>query len=195
MFWLPVSHQTIKFGFMSQNKTQGFFQRFQFLLPQQKRGVPSGFWRVSTQQPTRKKNTIKQKKNMQQDAMLYTSWYIYKNQSSNHHQIRWCSSPHLSPSPPIPPRRGAQQMRHHLWPAVHGGQVQGRFALVRLENQVAAVPRKSSTGTKDGGEMGDKLPKNMRIWRLDEFRSYLASKTWSFTEIRTYIYTYIYICI
>jgi hypothetical protein len=73
MFWLPVSHQTIKFGFMSQNKTQGFFQRFQFLLPQQKRGVPSGFWRVSTQQPTRKKNTIKQKKNMQQDAMLYTS--------------------------------------------------------------------------------------------------------------------------
>jgi hypothetical protein len=150
---------------------------------------------VSTQQPTRKKNTIKQKKNMQQDAMLYTSWYIYKNQSSNHHQIRWCSSPHLSPSPPIPPRRGAQQMRHHLRPAVHGGQVQGRFALVRLENQVAAVPRKSSTGTKDGGEMGDKLPKNMRIWRLDEFRSYLASKTWSFTEIRTYIYTYIYICI
>ena len=180
--------------------------------------MPSGFWRVSTQQPTRKKNTIEQKKNMQQDAMLYTSWYIYKKQSSNHHQIRWCSSPllppsppHLPPSPPISPHSPMPSAAVPSRCVTTCGlpcmaarcKAVSPWSAWRTRSQpfLGKVPR----GPKMVVKWGDKLPKNMRIWRLDEFRSkktglgienmklYRDKNVYIHLYIYTYIHIYIYI--
>ena len=99
MFWLPVSHQTIKFGFMSQNKTQGFFQRFQFLLPQQKRG--GALWFLESVHPAtnpEKKYYRAKEKHATRRNAVYIMIHLQKSiiKSSSNQMV------FFSPHPPTP---------------------------------------------------------------------------------------------